>query len=49
MLGPQKIGIAANNIPHLKKKQAGQRFSSLQKAQDARRRGPGKQFKNGRP
>ncbi|WP_399554083.1 GP88 family protein [Streptomyces anulatus] len=49
VLGPQKIGIAANNIPHLKKKQAGQRFSSLQKAQDARRRGPGKQFKNGRP
>lgn len=49
VLGPQKVGIAANNIRHLKKKQGPHRWSELQRAQDERRRGPGKQFRDGRP
>lgn len=49
VLGPQKVGIAANNIRHLKKRQGPHRFSELQRAQDARRRGPGKQFVSGHP
>ncbi|MFJ2745319.1 hypothetical protein ACIO3O_37310 [Streptomyces sp. NPDC087440] len=49
VLGPQKVGIAANNIVHLKKKQGPHRWSELQRQQDAKRRGPGKQFTSGRP
>lgn len=49
VLGPQRIGIAANNIRHLQKKQGPSRWSDLQRAQDDRRRGPGKQFKSSKP
>ncbi|MEV7512072.1 hypothetical protein AB0O57_29360 [Streptomyces sp. NPDC091201] len=49
VLGPQRIGVPANNIRHLKKKMGHRRFSELQRDQDARRRGPGKQFRSSRP
>lgn len=49
VLGPQKIGIPANNIKHIKKKQGDRRFSELQIEQDSHRRGPGKQYNSGRP
>ncbi|MFD3923081.1 hypothetical protein [Streptomyces sp. NPDC058595] len=38
VLGPQRIGIAANRIPHLRRKQGDKRFSELQAAQDECRR-----------
>lgn len=44
VLGPKKVGIAANDIKHLQKKQGPNRWSDLQRAQDARRRGLGKQY-----
>jgi hypothetical protein len=49
ILGPQKVGLPANNIRHLKTKQAGKRFSELERERKAQRRGPGKQFRGGRP
>jgi hypothetical protein len=49
ILGPQHVGLPANNIKHLKNKQGRKRFSELQREQDARRRGPGKQYDSGRP
>ncbi|MGW0033094.1 GP88 family protein [Streptomyces sp. NPDC003314] len=42
VLGPQKIGIAANKIRHLQKKQGKHRWSELQRIRDRKRRGPGK-------
>jgi hypothetical protein len=52
--GPPKVGIPANNIRHLRKKQGGETFGSLQRQADdraraRRRRGPGKQYDAGRP
>lgn len=38
VLGPQKIGISANRIVHLRRKQGDKRFSELQAAQDECRR-----------
>lgn len=35
--GPPKVGIPANNIRHLRKRQGGDSFGSLQKQADARR------------
>ncbi|NML55172.1 hypothetical protein HHL19_35400 [Streptomyces sp. R302] len=49
ILGPRRVGLPANNIKHLKTKQAGKRFSELQRERDKRRRGPGKQFRDSRP
>lgn len=39
VLGPQKIGIAANRIEYLRRRQGDKRFSELQAAQDECRRG----------
>jgi hypothetical protein len=51
--GPPKVGIPANNIRHLRKRQGAESFGSLQQQEDARRaarrRGPGKQYDSGRP
>jgi hypothetical protein len=38
VLGPQRVGIPANNIRHLKKRQGSRSFGELQAEQDARRR-----------
>lgn len=37
VLGPQKVGIPANNIAHLKKRQGSKSFGELQREQDAKR------------
>ncbi|MFD0393316.1 hypothetical protein ACFQ3Z_15910 [Streptomyces nogalater] len=58
--GPPKVGIPANNIRHLRKRQGNDTFGSLQEQADAaararragrtrRRTGPGKQYNGGRP
>jgi hypothetical protein len=51
--GPPKVGIPANNIRHLRKRQGQETFGSLKEQADARRaarrRGPGKQYDAGRP
>jgi hypothetical protein len=51
--GPPRVGIPANNIRHLRKRQGDETFGSLQEKADAartrRRRGPGKQYDSGRP
>lgn len=38
ILGPQKVGIPANNIPHLRKRQGADSFGALQRAADAQAR-----------
>ncbi|WP_086559869.1 GP88 family protein [Streptomyces africanus] len=47
--GPPKVGIPANNIRHLRKRQGLASFGELQEQRDNRRRGPGKQYHPGRP
>jgi hypothetical protein len=47
--GPPKVGIPANNIRHLRRRQGYASFGELQEQQDNRRRGPGKQYRPGRP
>jgi hypothetical protein len=52
--GPPKVGIPANNIRHLRKRQGEETFGSIQRETDERararrRRGPGKQYEAGRP
>jgi hypothetical protein len=37
--GPATLGLAANNLPHLKKRQAGRTFREIQRAADADRPG----------
>ncbi|MFE1476481.1 hypothetical protein ACFW6N_21845 [Streptomyces cyaneofuscatus] len=37
--GPQTLGLAANNIPHLKKRQGGRTFRALQRTANAEKRG----------
>jgi hypothetical protein len=47
--GPPKMGIPANNIRHLRRRQGMASFGDLQEQRDNRRRGPGKQYRPGRP
>jgi hypothetical protein len=47
--GPPKVGIPANNIRHLRRRQGMASFGDLQEQRDNRRRGPGKQYRPGRP
>lgn len=44
-----KVGIPANNIRHLRRIQGTASFGELQEQRDDRRRGPGKQYRTGRP
>ncbi|MDX3694708.1 hypothetical protein PV726_31135 [Streptomyces europaeiscabiei] len=37
--GPQTLGVTANNIPHLKKRQGGRTFRALQRTANAEKRG----------
>lgn len=46
--GPRKVGVTANNIPHLRRAQGEESFGEIQ-TRRARRRGPGKQYDSGRP
>ena len=48
--GPNpRVGIPANNISHLRRRQGAHSFGDLQEQRDNRRRGPGKQFRTDRP
>lgn len=47
--GPPKVGVHSNNIRHLKRRQGQASFGELQEQRDNRRRGPGKQYRSGRP
>jgi hypothetical protein len=44
-----RVGIPANDIRHLRRRQGLNTFGELQEQRDNRRRGPGKQYRTGRP